>query len=170
MSGQERPPPQGQEGATTASPPPRAKVQATVHIQTHSPGSSCHSSAETSLTSIHEDAGSSPGLTQWVKGFSVAVSCGVDHRHGSDLTLLWLWCRLAAAAPIRPLAWELPCAGGVALKRQKQTNKQKTREREKERERFSTDLLHDVITLFCVWHAPWHVEVPGPRAKPTQQQ
>ena len=33
---------------------------------------------------------------------------GVGHRRGSDLVLLWLWCRLAAAAPIQPLAWEPP--------------------------------------------------------------
>ena len=31
--------------------------------------------------------------------------------------MLWLWCRLAAVAPIRPLAWELPCAMGAALKK-----------------------------------------------------
>jgi len=31
--------------------------------------------------------------------------------------LLWLWCWLAAAAPIQSLAWELPYAVGVALKR-----------------------------------------------------
>ena len=29
--------------------------------------------------------------------------------------LLWLRRRLAAAAPIQPLAWELPYAAGVAL-------------------------------------------------------
>ena len=38
----------------------------------------------------------------------IALSCGVGHRHGSDLALLWLWCRLEAAALIRPLAWEPP--------------------------------------------------------------
>ena len=26
------------------------------------------------------------------------MSCGVGHRHGSDLVLLWLWCRPARAA------------------------------------------------------------------------
>ena len=34
--------------------------------------------------------------------------------------LLWLWRKLAAAAPIRPLAWELPYAMGVALERKKE--------------------------------------------------
>ena len=45
------------------------------------------------------------------------MSCGVDHRCTSDPTLLWLCCRPAAAAPIWPLAWELPYAAHVALKR-----------------------------------------------------
>ena len=60
------------------------------------------------------------------------MSCGVGRRPGSDPTLLWLWRRLVAAAPIRPLAWEPPYAEGAALekaKRQKtiQTNKKNFR-------------------------------------------
>ena len=44
------------------------------------------------------------------------MSLSIGHRHGSDLALLWLWRRLAAVAPIQPLAWELPYAMGVSLK------------------------------------------------------
>ena len=62
------------------------------------------------------------------------MSCGVGHRWGSDLTLLWLWCRPAAVALVRRLAWELPYAVGVALKRQKKTKKKK-RKKEKGKEK-----------------------------------
>ena len=45
------------------------------------------------------------------------MSCGVGHRRGLDLVLLW--CRPAAVAPIRPLApirpAEPPCAANVPL-------------------------------------------------------
>ena len=50
------------------------------------------------------------------------MSCGVGRTCGLDPTLLWLWCRPAATALIRPLAWEPPYAMGVALKRQKSIN------------------------------------------------
>ena len=47
------------------------------------------------------------------------MGCGVGCRRGSDLALLWLWCRLAAAAPIGPLAWEPPYAAGKKTKKKK---------------------------------------------------
>ena len=49
------------------------------------------------------------------------MNCGVGHRHSSDLALLWLWSR--PAAPILPLAWELPYATGAAPKKQKKKKK-----------------------------------------------
>ena len=72
-------------------------------------GSSQSGSWLTNLISIHEDTGSIPGLTQWVK----------------DTSMLWLWRRPEAAAPIQPLAWELPYAMGKALKRQKKKERKK---------------------------------------------
>ena len=47
----------------------------------------------------------------------MAVSFGVGHRGSSDSGLLWLW--FASAAPIGPLAWELPYATSAALKSKK---------------------------------------------------
>ena len=45
------------------------------------------------------------------------MSCGVGHKRGSDLALLWLWNGSVATALIQTLAWEPPYAAGVALKR-----------------------------------------------------
>ena len=61
-------------------------------------------------TSVHGDAGSIPGLIQEIK----------------DLAYLWLWCRPATAALIRPLAQKLPYAGcGPKKKRKKKKKKKK---------------------------------------------
>ena len=51
------------------------------------------------------------------------MSCGIGHRLSSDPPLLWLWHRLAATAPIRPLAQEPPYAMGVALEKTKKKKK-----------------------------------------------
>ena len=59
------------------------------------------------------------------------MSCGVGRRRGLDPALLWLWYRLVATAPIRPLAGEPPYAAAVALektKRQKDKKKKKKKE------------------------------------------
>ena len=53
------------------------------------------------------------------------MSCGVGQRGGSDLALLWLWHRQAAAALIPPLAWEIPYVAGVALKKPTRTHTEK---------------------------------------------
>ena len=52
-------------------------------------------------------------------GSSIAVSCGVGHKRGLDLALLWLWHSLVVTAPIHPLGCEPPCAEDAALKRPK---------------------------------------------------
>ena len=71
------------------------------------------------------------------------MSCGVGHRCGSDLVLLWLWCRPAATALIQPLGWEHSYAVGVALKRQKTKDK---RQKKKKNSRMAL-LVSDVCEL-----------------------
>ena len=55
------------------------------------------------------------------KESSVAMSCGVGHRCGSNQVLLWY--RPEAAALIQPLAWEPAYAAGAAQEMAKNKNK-----------------------------------------------
>ena len=66
-------------------------------------------------TTIHEDAGLIPGFTHQVNDLALLQAAA----EFTDAAQIWLWCRLTAATPIRPPAWELPYAMGVVLKRQK---------------------------------------------------
>ena len=60
---------------------------------------------------------------------SLASLSGSRIQHGHELwcrSQMWLrshiggpWHKLTAAAPIQPLAWKLPCATGLALKKKK---------------------------------------------------
>ena len=52
------------------------------------------------------------------------MSCGAGCRHSLDLTLLWLWRRPAATAPVRPLARE-PLSAVKDKKTKKKTRKTK---------------------------------------------
>ena len=72
------------------------------------------------------------------------MSCEVGCRHGLDPTLLWLWCRLAAVALIRPLAWESPYAMDAALKKKKQDKKKKKKKRLRDVKGRSQGLCSDI--------------------------
>ena len=69
------------------------------------------------------------------------MSYGVGRRQGSDLALLWL--RHRQAAPIRPLAWELPYAAGMALKSQK-----------KKKDVCTPIFITPLFTIAKVWKQP----------------
>ena len=81
------------------------------------------------------------------------MSCGAGCRRSSDLALLWLWCRSAAAAAlIGPLAWELSYASGVALKsKNKQTNKKHTKKTQKNPKKPSVPTSLPCDSLQALW-------------------
>ena len=77
------------------------------------------------------------------------MSCGVSHRCGLDLALLWLWCRPVATALIRPLAWEPPYAMGVALKKAKTKQKQKQTNQKRNNLTIPHYLPSRLFPVFC---------------------
>ena len=83
------------------------------------------------------------------------MSCGVVYRCGSDPALLWLGCRPAAAAPLRPLAWELPYATGAALKRKKQKQKNK---------KLSIPFSLQPLRTFIILPISMNLPIPPPQA------
>ena len=91
------------------------------------------------------------------------MSCGVGCRRSPDLALLWLWCRLAATALIRPLAWEPPYAAGSALE------KAKRQQQKQNKTKNSTSWWHlpRKSALMCLIRHTIS-EVLGPQAKNSQ--
>lgn len=81
------------------------------------------------------------------------MTCGVGHRHGSDLVLVWLWYRPAAIAPIGPLAWDPLYAAGAALKSKKKKERKRKKKKKKETP-VKNDLLeakyHAILCSHCV--------------------
>ena len=65
------------------------------------------------LTRFHEVVGSIFGLACW-SGIQRYCELGCSSQTRLHPALLWLWYKLAAAALIQPLAWELPYVESMA--------------------------------------------------------
>ena len=82
------------------------------------------------------------------------MSCGVCRQQGSDLRCCGWQCRLAAAAPIQPLAWELPYAAGAALKKKnkkiKKIEGKKEKKKRKPRDKQLGLPLHSTCLNFSI--------------------
>ena len=76
---------------------------------TSAPGSSHCSAVETNAM-----------VTMRLRIWSLALFSGLSIQHCCEL-----WCRPAAVAPVRPLAWDHPFVSGLALKSKKKAKKKK---------------------------------------------
>ena len=76
---------------------------------------------------------------------SVAVSCGVGCRCGSNLALLWH--RPEAVALIRSLACELPYAMNAALKKKKEKGQEKEKRKKMIKKNYISNLFSDSTSL-----------------------
>ena len=94
----------------------------------------------------------------------IAASCHVGCGCIWNPALLWLWHRLAAAGPMRPLAWELPYATGAAIKKKKNKKQNK-------KDIFSVLNKEGMVTkggsqgCRWLWHLRLHVSVMERAAK-----
>ena len=66
-------------------------------------------------------------------------------------------CRSAAAAPMQPLAWELPYAVSTALKRQKKKKKKGERNKQKVFQRGCTIWNQNGMKIPFAWHPCHHL-------------
>ena len=80
------------------------------------------------------------------------MSCGVHCRLGSDPALLWFWRRPVATAPIRPLAWETPCAVGVTQEMAKKKDQKKKKKCTQSNTYYFLTTLNTVMFVFCSSH------------------
>ena len=88
------------------------------------------------------------------------MSHGVGGRFSSDPMLLWLWCRLAVTALIRPLAWEFPYALGTALKKNTEENhtscEHNQKKKKKKKKKLNNFEVAKINTIFYFTFLPPH--------------